>query len=176
MDCSPVYPEARLGSVDHHDGGGWLLHPLYRALPLPPEAGALPVPPDGGQLSAGPRGVFSGHLQQQDLSQRCVICCPRSLSRELALTLPSAPAFSLACLLNCTSNGCLKQCLCPAQTRGGACRGSSSFLSSQLSLSPEVKEGEGGKGTFLHKRKEKHCLSFSGGRLVGFFCLWKQWH
>lgn len=39
LDCSPVHPEAELGCVDHHDGGGWLLHPLHRALPLPPEAG-----------------------------------------------------------------------------------------------------------------------------------------
>lgn len=39
LDCSPVYTEARLGCVDHHDGGGWLLHPLCRALTLPPEAG-----------------------------------------------------------------------------------------------------------------------------------------
>lgn len=39
LDCSPVYTEARLGRVNHHDGGGWLLHPLCCALTLPPEAG-----------------------------------------------------------------------------------------------------------------------------------------
>ena len=39
LDCSPVYDEAQLGCVGHHDGGGWLLHPLCRALTLPPEAG-----------------------------------------------------------------------------------------------------------------------------------------
>lgn len=39
LDCSPLYTEARLGCVDHHDGGGWLLHPLYRALTLSLEAG-----------------------------------------------------------------------------------------------------------------------------------------
>lgn len=39
LDCSPVYTEARLGCVNHHDGGGWLLHPLCCALTLPLEAG-----------------------------------------------------------------------------------------------------------------------------------------
>lgn len=39
LDCSPVHTEARFGCVNHHDGGGWLLHPLRCALTLPPEAG-----------------------------------------------------------------------------------------------------------------------------------------
>lgn len=101
LDCSPVYTEARpLGCVNHHDGGGWLLHPVCRALTLPSEAGAFPVPPDGGQLPAGPGGVFPGHLQQQDLPQRCLLCCPGSLPRELVLLtllpLPQQPFLSPA--------------------------------------------------------------------------------
>lgn len=39
LDRSPVHTEGRLGRVNHHDGGGWLLHPLCRALTLSPEAG-----------------------------------------------------------------------------------------------------------------------------------------
>lgn len=80
----------------------------------------------------------------------------------------SAPAFSLACLLNCTSHGCLKQCFCPAQTWGGSCCGSASF-SHQLSLLTRGK-GRKGQGLFLHQKK-KNCLFSSGGGLVRFFCL-----
>ncbi|XP_010374181.1 secretory carrier-associated membrane protein 2 isoform X2 [Rhinopithecus roxellana] len=95
LDCSPVYTEERVpGRISHHDGGGWLLHPLCRALSLPPAAGALPLPPDRGQLPAGPGGVFPGHLQQQNLPQSCFICCPRSLPGELVLlSLLSPSAF-----------------------------------------------------------------------------------
>uniref|UniRef100_A0A8D1RLM5 Secretory carrier-associated membrane protein n=1 Tax=Sus scrofa TaxID=9823 RepID=A0A8D1RLM5_PIG len=120
---SPVHTEGRLGRVNHHDGGGWLLHPLCRALTLSPEAGSLPVPPDWGQLPAGPRGVFPGHLQQQDLPERRLICCPRSLPGELVLLplLPLAQPFLSTCLLSCTFCGCLTQWLCPAQTWGGSC-------------------------------------------------------
>lgn len=123
LDRSPVHTEGRLGRVNHHDGGGWLLHPLCRALTLSPEAGSLPVPPDWGQLPAGPRGVFPGHLQQQDLPERRLICCPRSLPGELVLLplLPLAQPFLSTCLLSCTFCGCLTQWLCPAQTWGGSC-------------------------------------------------------
>ena len=51
----------------------------------------------------------------------------------------------------------------------GLARGSSSFLSNQLSLPPEESGGRDGD-CFLHKRKKNSCLSFSGGGLVGFFC------
>lgn len=44
--------------------------------------------------------------------------------------------------------------------------------SSATSFPFHPREGEGGTGTFLHKRKEKKKQSFfSGGGLVGFFCL-----
>ena len=63
LDCSPVYDEAQLGCVGHHDGGGWLLHPLCRALTLPPEAGAVPVPQDRGSFQQAQeefsQGIFS---------------------------------------------------------------------------------------------------------------------
>lgn len=52
----------------------------------------------------------------------------------------------------------------------GLARGSSSFLSNQLSLPPEESGGRD-RDCFLHKRKKNSCLSFSGGGLVGFFCL-----
>ncbi|KAM9183424.1 secretory carrier-associated membrane protein 2 isoform 1-T1 [Dugong dugon] len=83
-----------LACVDHHDSGGWLLHPLCRACSHPPEAGALSIPPNRGQLSAGPGGVFPGHLQQQDFPQRCLICCPRGLPGELALLALSSLCHS----------------------------------------------------------------------------------
>lgn len=95
---------------------GFLVGPQGGPLsPQPLSPGALPVSPDGGQLPAGPRGVFPGHLQQQDLSQCCFVCCPRSLPGELVLLTFLLPQpFLFTCLLNCTSHGCLKQCLCPA--------------------------------------------------------------
>lgn len=155
MDCSPVYPEAKLGCINHHDGGGWLLHPLCRALPLPPEAGALPIPPDRGQLPAGPRGIFPGHLHQQDLPQRCLICCPRSLPGELVL---AAPAFSLACLLSCTFRGRLMQPFCPAQAQEGL---AAAPPSSATSSSFYPREWEGGAGfLFLQKMKKKNKAVF----------------
>lgn len=52
----------------------------------------------------------------------------------------------------------------------GLVRGSSSFLSNQLSLPPEESGGRD-RDCFLHKRKKNSCLSFSGGGLVGFFGL-----
>lgn len=53
---------------------------------------------------------------------------------------------------------------------GLAC-GSSSSLSNQLSLPPEERGGRD-RDFFLHKRKKKQsCLFFSGGGLIGFFCL-----
>ena len=56
--------------------------------PQPLSAGALPIPQDRGQLPAGPGGVFPGHLQQQDLPQCRLICCPGSVPGELVLLTP----------------------------------------------------------------------------------------
>nr|XP_010331073.1 secretory carrier-associated membrane protein 2 isoform X2 [Saimiri boliviensis boliviensis] len=92
LDCSAVYTGPGCPSrISHHDGGGWLLHPLCRALSLPPAAGALPVPPDRGQLPAGSGGVFPGHLQQPNLPQSCFIGCPRSLPGKLVLLTLFSP-------------------------------------------------------------------------------------
>lgn len=52
-----------LAVLGHHDGGGWLLHPLCRALTLPPEAGALPVPQDRGSFQQAQEEFSPGHLQ-----------------------------------------------------------------------------------------------------------------
>lgn len=84
----------------------------------------------------------------------------------------SAPAFSLACLLNCTSHGCLKQCFCPAQTWGGSCCGSASF-SHQLSLLTRGK-GRKGQGLFLHQKKKLSFLLWWWFDQI-LLSVWKQW-
>lgn len=68
-------------------GARWEARWAGATLTQPLAPGALPVPPDRGQLPAGPARVFPGHLQQQDLPQRCLVCCPRSLPGKLVLTV-----------------------------------------------------------------------------------------
>lgn len=81
LDCSPVYAEARpLACVDHHDGGGWLLHPVRRALALPSEAGewwplGQPQPEQAGASSLpSPWGCPSLETVGPPRSQRSSDC------------------------------------------------------------------------------------------------------
>lgn len=171
MARSPVYTARwwALTRVHHHDGSGWLLYPLCWALTLPPAAGACLLPPNRSQLPAGSGRVFPGHFQQQNLSQRCLICCPRNLPGELVFPtllpspqplchLPSElhfPWVPYTVVLPSTDLAGILSCPC-------------SFFSSQLSL---PHKGRGGRDR--DKRKEKNNKDVFSFLIVDF--VWKQW-